>query len=541
MTDATRRWTLQNFDLTSTDHGRVGHPHGHNKGLGDSSGALQHPLGPSWPSTATTCASSALPMASAEPLEQLWQREALLRHNAYILRQCWRVSCQGVWAKLTILAPHIGHLYCMVLADTFKRWQQVKGKEAFLCTGTDEHGMKIQNAAARADLDPMEFCSNNSDEFAMLADLAGVKYDFFVRTTDADHKKAVEEFWSQLRKNLPDALGLYKAKHEGWYCVSDECFYPNDKVRAAIVPQTGEKIMASTESDNEVEWVEEETWMFPLKKYKDALLKFYDENPNWITPANRMAEARNWIENSLEDLSITRPLSRLTWGIRAPDDPEQTIYVWVDALVNYLTKAGFAEKWTDPRQDTGIWPADLQVIGKDILRFHAVYWPALLLALGFPLPKRILCHNHWIMSGRKMSKSLGNVVDPVFAIQRWNTDPLRYFLMQNSSLKKDMAYSNDAILPSYEKHLRANLGNLLYRVSNCKSVLAWSTLEAVEAQKSKGVHENPFDPETAQSRRWYNLQHEIAQFSTRFENAMDELNPAFAVEDAFQLLLQVRP
>ncbi|PHH92242.1 hypothetical protein CDD83_8261 [Cordyceps sp. RAO-2017] len=386
-------------------------------------------------------------------------------------------------------SPHLGHLYTMVLADAFKRWQQINGRRAFLCTGTDEHGMKIQQAAARQDMPPRAFCDLYSGRFRDLTAAANVGHDLFMRTTDEDHREVVQGLWRQLKKSLPEGRGLYKGVHKGWYCVSDECFYPESVIEASIVPQTGHKILINTETGNQVEWVEEETWFFPLTKYKDDLLKFYNENPEWITPAFRMVEVRNWVENQLEDLSVTRPASRLSWGISDPDDANITIYVWVDALFNYLTNAGYGSRWHSPKEDTGLWPPDLQIIGKDILRFHGVYWPALLLALGLPLPKRILCHSHWTLANRKMSKSLGNVVNPFTAMQRWDTDPLRYFLMQNGSLGKDMSYSNPLVGASYAKHLQANYGNLVLRIARAKVANAWSTQEAVAAFRRDGFRD----------------------------------------------------
>lgn len=438
------------------------------------------------------------------------------------------------------IAPHIGHLYCMVLADVIKRWEQIKGKEVFLCTGTDEHGMKIQRAASKEGMDPKSFCDGNSTKFRSLAASANISNDFFIRTTDEDHKDAVGQFWLQLKHSLPDHLGLYKGSHEGWYCVSDECFYPEDMVVPSIVPQTGEKIMINVESENEVEWVKEETWFFPLTKYKDALLKFYDENPGWIKPEHRMKEVRDWVENHLEDLSVTRPVSRLNWGISDPEDPSQTIYVWVDALINYITKAGYGSEWQVGSKNTGIWPADVQIIGKDILRFHAIYWPALLIALGLSPAKKLLVHNHWTMSNRKMSKSLGNVVNPVFAIQRWDVDPLRYFLMRNGSFAKDMGYSNDIIGSVYIKELQANIGNLFYRIAKPKGALAWSTESAVAAFKNGEFDELVEEGNAAADSKFFSLEPFLADVTSAFSKEMDDFNTGGAIREAFSLMREVR-
>ncbi|KAF4120699.1 methionyl-tRNA synthetase [Geosmithia morbida] len=424
----------------------------------------------------------------------------------------------------------------MVLADVLKRWQQLKGREAFLSTGTDEHGMKIQKAAAKQEMSPHDMCDANSAKFRTLTGEGGISHDVFIRTTQADHRKAVQEFWSQLKHSLPKSLGLYKGDHAGWYSVDDECFYPEKLVGPAIVPQTGKKVMASTETGSEVEWVKEETWFFPLTRYRESLLEFYDRNPGWIQPEHRFREVRDWVENHLEDLSVTRPYSRLTWGIRDPDDDKQTIYVWVDALINYLTIAGYGtDKWQAGAGAGNLWPADLHVVGKDIVRFHAVYWPALLLALGLPLPKKILCHNHWTMSSRKMSKSVGNVVSPTFAVQRWGTDPLRYFLMRNGSLAKDMDYSNDTIYAIYVKELQASLGNLYYRVARPKAAKNWSTRDALDsfvAGDFKACKENPDDPGTHYSR----LEANIDAVASKFQKHMDEHDISGAIGQVYDLL-----
>ncbi|GAB0138561.1 hypothetical protein EsDP_00006791, partial [Epichloe bromicola] len=430
-------------------------------------------------------------------------------------------------------APHIGHLYTMVLADVLNRWQQIKGRKTFFLTGTDEHGMKIQRAAVKEGFQPKEFCDNNSNKFRELAAAAEISYDAFMRTTNPEHKESVSEFWLQLKHSLPEHLGLYKGTHEGWYAVSDECFYPEDLVRPDIVPQTGKKIMVSDETGSEVEWVEEETWFFPLTKYKDALLKFYDENPNWITPAHRMNEVRNWVENHLEDLSITRPAARLSWGIPDPEDDDQTIYVWVDALINYITQAGYGSTWHSPSDNMGIWPADMQIIGKDILRFHAIYWPALLMALRLPLPKRLLCHNHWTMSNRKMSKSLGNVVNPFFAVQRWDVDPLRYFLMRNGSFTKDMSYSNQLIGSVYTKELQANMGNLFYRIARPKVTAKWSTLEAVSAFRAGAFGQIA---EQHPKQLFESLDEHLKKAPSAFYEEMENCNTGGAVREMFNLL-----
>ncbi|KAF7552022.1 hypothetical protein G7046_g7554 [Stylonectria norvegica] len=433
-------------------------------------------------------------------------------------------------------APHIGHLYTMILADVLKRWEQLKGKEAFLCTGTDEHGMKIQQAAINAGLPPKEFCDGNSLQFRELAEAANISNDFFIRTTDPDHKHAVEQFWGHLKNGLPEELGLYKGFHEGWYCISDECFYAEDAVQPSVVPQTGRKMMASIETGNEVEWIKEDTWFFPLSKYKDQLLRFYDENPTWIKPAAKLKEVRHWVEHHLEDLSITRPASRLSWGIPDPEDKSNTIYVWVDALVNYLTKAGYGSQWGIESKDKGLWPADVQVIGKDIIRFHAVYWPAMLMAIGLPLPKKIICHNHWTMSNRKMSKSLGNVVNPFFALERWGVDPLRFFFMKNGHFSKDMGYGNEFIMAVYQKDLGSNIGNFLKRVTHVRSSL-WSTHAAVEAARNEEFGNiAAIGKEVSEKIKYSSLDTVLDDFPEQFKAEMEQCQPNAALRSVFLTL-----
>lgn len=360
----------------------------------------------------------------------------------------------------------------MVLADVLKRWQELKGKPALLLTGTDEHGLKIQQSAAANETTPKLWCDANAAKFMELADKSKIKYDFFMRTTDDEHKDAVRHFWFLLE----EAGYIYEKKHEGWYCVSDEAFYPTSMLEKRVEGLTGKVTLVNTETGNPVEWIEEKNYHFRMTALKDRLLEFYEQNPDWITPQTRMNEVISWVKNNLEDLSISRPSSRLDWGIRVPNDDSQTIYVWVDALVNYLTKAGFPA-WTPGREYEGGWPADVQVIGKDILRFHGVYWPALLLAVDLPLPRRLLSHAHWTMSGKKMSKSIGNVVNPFYAINRWGLDTMRFFMIHDGGIADDSDYDNDFIVERYKKCLANTIGNLLSRVTRPKK---WSVKESVQ-------------------------------------------------------------
>jgi len=427
-----------------------------------------------------------------------------------------------------LLAPHVGHLYTMVLTDVLKRWQTLAGRRALLVTGTDEHGMKIQRAAALSDVAPKEFCDENSAKFETLAEKARIDFDRFIRTTDPDHAHAVEHFWFLLReKGL-----IYESKHEGWYCVSDECFYPESLVDKKQDPFTGEVFMASTESGNKVEWTEEKTYHFRMTELRDQLLQFYEQNPGWVTPASQMKQVVDWVKNNLEDLSISRPVDRLSWGIRVPDDPSQTIYVWVDALINYLTMAGFPV-WPPGEESKGGWPADVHVIGKDILRFHCVYWPALLLAVGIPLPKKVLSHAHWTMNRAKMSKSVGNVVNPFYAIDRWGVDLVRFYLVHDGGIVDDADYNNEIIVERYKKLLQSGLGNLTSRITRPN---LWSVRDSVVAAGNERSPTSKTVIEDALSSHLELLEGLAAAVSGH----MERLNPSAALRQVMDAVDKVR-
>lgn len=262
-------------------------------------------------------------------------------------------------------APHVGHLYSMVLTDVHKRYQLLlrPDRPAYLLTGTDEHGMKVQQAAAKAGSDPKSFVDKGAAIFQQLAQAANISNDYFMRTTDADHKRAVEFAWT----TLEERGYIYLSKHEGWYSISDETFYPQSGVHLIVEPATGRKIMASIETGKEVEWTSETNYKFRLSSFREPLLQLFKENPKFVVPKSRMQDVVRAVEEGLEDLSVSRPTSRLSWGIRVPTDETQTMYVWLDALVNYITKAGYP--WTPGKESALGWPADVHVIGKDIVRW----------------------------------------------------------------------------------------------------------------------------------------------------------------------------
>lgn len=419
-------------------------------------------------------------------------------------------------------APHVGHLYTMVLSDVLKRWQLLKGRKAILCTGTDEHGMKIQQASAKAGSEPKPFCDKGADVFKTLAAQADLSNDHFVRTTDPDHKEAVEYAWHL----LDDRGYIYQSKHEGWYSVSDETFYPESQVHLILDPPTGRKIMASIETGKEVEWTSEQNYHFKLSAFREKLLDFYAANPDWVTPQAKMKEVVAAVSSGLEDLSISRPSKRLTWGIRVPTDPEQTIYVWLDALVNYITKAGYP--WAPGSEHSAGWPADVHIIGKDILRFHCIYWPAFLMALDLPLPKRVLTHAHWTLGKQKMAKSTGNVVNPFFALDRFGTDTMRYYMIHDGGIDNDADYDNQYIIDRYKKGLQGGLGNLASRITRGKG---WNIRRAVQNFAGQDQSANPFEVYDIRFNGIKKFEQLINKFPQTIDSRMDDLRPNLALKE----------
>jgi methionyl-tRNA synthetase len=423
---------------------------------------------------------------------------------------------------MTYVAPHVGHLYTMVLTDILKRWQVLNGKKAILCTGTDEHGMKIQRAAAKANTPPKEFCDLTAETFKSLAKRAELSNDHFVRTTDDDHKEAVQYFWCMLRERGY----IYESKHEGWYCVSDETYYPESVIEKRLDPFTGRTFMASQETGKEVEWTSEANYHFRLSVFRDRLLDFYKSNPEFVVPASRMNDVVRWVSDGLEDLSISRPVERLTWGVRVPDDEGQTIYVWLDALINYITKAGYP--WTSGKETTGGWPANVQVIGKDIVRFHCIYWPAFLMALDIEPPKQILTHAHWTLGHQKMAKSTGNVVNPFFALDRFGVDVMRFYLAHDGGIANDSDYGNKFIVERYKKGLQGGLGNLVNRVTRPR---IWSVRDSVRAATTGKLPE-PDSRTTEQIKLLRALPEEVSI-------KMKQLNPGAALQTIMNIIYEV--
>ncbi|CUM54412.1 uncharacterized protein AC631_04512 [Debaryomyces fabryi] len=356
--------------------------------------------------------------------------------------------------------PHLGHLYSMLLCDTRNRWEKLDpNKLSYFLTGTDEHGLKIQAAAEKLGIPPKELTDQVSTNFKNLGQRVNIEYDRFIRTTDEDHVKTVQYFW----KVMQEKGFLYEGSHSGWYAISDETFYPETQIEEIVDSNTGKKKMISKETKNEVIYQEETNYFFKLSHFQDKLISFLESNPDFIKPKSKYTELlRELKEYKLTDLSVSRPSSRLTWGIEVPDDSSQKIYVWFDALLNYLTACGFPEKFpiVNEKYQTEIgnmWPAT-HIIGKDIIRFHCIYWPIFLMAAGIELPRQVVVHSHWLCDGFKMSKSLGNVVDPLDTLEYYGEDALRFFLTEYSNIDSDCNYS--------EQHFYLTRENLIGKYAN---------------------------------------------------------------------------
>ena len=356
--------------------------------------------------------------------------------------------------------PHMGHAYSSIIADFFARFKRIDGYQVYFLTGTDEHGLKIQRAAEKKGVKPLEFCDEISKTFKDLSKTLNLTNNDFIRTTEARHKKSVQYLWEQLKKNDD----IYLSKYSGWYSVSDEAFYNEDEIE----DMDNKKVAISSKSI--VEWVDEESYFFRLSKWEKPLLDFYEKNPDFISPASKKNEVINFVKSGLKDLSVSR--KSFSWGIKVPNDDKHIIYVWLDALTNYISALNY------PNMDNELykkfWPASVHLIGKDILRFHAIYWPAFLLAAKIDTPKKVYGHG-WILSNdEKMSKSRGNILDPLEIIKKYGLDPLRYYLIKEVSFGNDGNISQEKLEDCINSDLANNFGNLCQRVSafvikNCDS------------------------------------------------------------------------
>ena len=356
--------------------------------------------------------------------------------------------------------PHMGHAYSSIIADFFARFKRIDGYKVYFLTGTDEHGLKIQRAAEKKGVEPLAFCDEISKTFKNLSKTLNLTNNDFIRTTESRHKKSVQYLWEELKKNDD----IYLSKYSGWYSVSDEAFYNEDEIEDL----DNKKVAISSKSP--VEWVDEESYFFRLSKWEKPLLEFYDKNPDFISPASRKNEVISFVKSGLKDLSVSR--KSFSWGIKVPNDNEHVIYVWLDALTNYISALNYPNK--DDELYKKFWPASVHLIGKDILRFHAIYWPAFLLAAKITPPKKVYGHG-WILSNEeKMSKSKGNILDPLEIIKQYGLDPLRYYLIKEVSFGNDGNISQERLEDCINSDLANNFGNLCQRVSafvikNCDS------------------------------------------------------------------------
>ena len=347
--------------------------------------------------------------------------------------------------------PHMGHAYSSIIADFFARFKKIDGFNVCFLTGTDEHGLKIQRAAEKKGLNTLEFCNEISQTFRNLSKTLNLTNTDFIRTTEDRHKLSVQSLWSKLEKNDD----VYLSKYSGWYSVSDEAFYTDEEIEEI----DGNK--QATSSKSPVEWVDEESYFFRLSKWERPLLDYYENNPDFISPTSRRNEVISFVKSGLKDLSVSR--KSFSWGIQVPNNKDHVIYVWLDALTNYISALNYPD--IDNKLFKQFWPASIHLIGKDILRFHAIYWPAFLLAAKIPLPKKIYAHG-WILSGdEKMSKSKGNILDPIEIIDEYGLDPLRYYLIKEVSFGNDGSISQERLEDCINSDLANNFGNLCQRVT----------------------------------------------------------------------------
>jgi methionyl-tRNA synthetase len=357
--------------------------------------------------------------------------------------------------------PHIGHAYEAIAADVMARFKRLQGYDVRFQTGTDEHGLKMAQKARELGKTPKELCDEMSQHFIDMCDTMNVSYDVFLRTTEPRHHLASQALWQRMEANGD----LYLSRYEGWYSVRDEAYYDESELTQG---DGGEKL---SPQGTPVEWTVEESWFFKLSAYQDKLLALYAEQPDFIRPESRRNEVMRFVEGGLRDLSVSR--TSFDWGVKVPGSENHVMYVWVDALTNYLTGLGFPE---DTPEMAKWWPADLHLIGKDIVRFHTVYWPAFLMSAGLPLPEHVFSHGFLLNRGQKESKSLGNVTNPIELAERYGVDTLRYFLMREVTFGQDGSYSPEAIVQRGNTELGNAFGNLAQRTlsfiaKNCEGAL----------------------------------------------------------------------
>ncbi len=345
-------------------------------------------------------------------------------------------------------APHIGHAYERIATDVMARFQRLDGRDVLFVTGMDEHGQKMQQTAAREELTPQGLADRTAAQFEAMGEMLNARADDIVRTTSDRHKASVTAIW----KRMEEKGDIYLSKYAGWYSVRDEAYYGEDEIEE----REGRRF--SIKTSTLVEWVEEESYFFKLSAYAERLLDYYKQNPDFIVPEQYRNEIVSFVERGLLDLSVSR--TTFDWGIPVPGAPKHVMYVWVDALTNYITATGFPDR---DGERAKFWPAAAHVIGKDITRFHAIYWPAFLMSADLPLPKQIVVHGFLFNRGEKMSKSIGNIVSPTDLVERYGVDPVRYYFMREVPYGQDGSYSHEAIIARMNAELSNDLGNLAQR------------------------------------------------------------------------------
>jgi len=358
--------------------------------------------------------------------------------------------------------PHIGHVYTTLACDVLARFMRLDGRRVIFLTGTDEHGQKVERSARAHGMDPQSFTDRMSQNFRDISATWQFSNDDFIRTTEDRHVRSTQDLWRRLKENGQIYLGAYA----GWYAVRDEAFYGEDELTR------GDDGRMYAPSGAVADWVEEPSYFFRLSEWQDRLLDFYQRNPDFIGPESRRNEVISFVKSGLRDLSISR--TTFSWGIPVPDDPDHIMYVWLDALTNYITAVGYPE--TESELFRNFWPADLHMVGKDILRFHAIYWPAFLMAAGVEPPKRVFAHGWWTNEGQKISKSLGNVIDPYEIVERYGLDQVRYFMLREVPFGNDGDFSHRAIVGRINNDLANDFGNLGQRVlsmihKNCSGAI----------------------------------------------------------------------